>query len=283
MIDLKGLLKALDQKPGARLELMSGRRPRLIRGAELKNLADEILTDDEVIEICRQAGGGRRLDDLNERPLVWSMPTNAGPVSISAMTKGREVAATFARPLDSSMPPPKQTDAPSSRDAATRRSIKPVRRPSQLASGRSKTSLPPAQQKTVPQQRKVTPTPARKMTQPPRRVSHAPKAEAPRSAATKPEIPEARAKRDGASVRPAAPIEMELDRGPRERPKSVRPAAQAIVPPAPKSEPTNAELQGRPGDTALSPDKLGRRAKNDEQLLELLRDATKRGASDLHL
>ncbi len=295
-MDLKALLKALDQKPGARLELMSGRRPRLVRGAELKNLADEILTDDEVIELCKQAGGGKRLDDLNERPLVWSMPTSAGPVSVTAMTKGREVAASFARPLESSLPPPKQSEVPSSRDAATRRGIKPVRRPSQVAPTRSKTNLPPAQAKTVPQQRKVTPPPQRKLTQPPqqqRRVSQAPKTDAGnRTNATKPDIQSARPNEPRQKPREAAPP-MEVDRGPREKPRSVRPPAdiggparpqqQAIVPPAPKSEPTNIDPHSRTADTVVTADKLGRRAKNDEQLLELLRDAAKRGASDLHL
>lgn len=221
MMDLKALLKALDQKPGARLELMSGRRPRLVKGAELRNLADEILTDDEVIELCKQAGGGKRLDDLNERPFVWSMATNAGTVSVTAMTKGREVAATFMRPVEGSLPP-KPSEMPSSRDAATRRSIKPVRRPSQVAPTRSKTNLPPAQQKAAAQPRKATPPPQRKLTPPPqRRVSQAPKA-------TKPEI----------------------------------------------------DLRN---DAVVPVEKLGRRAKNDEQLLELLRDASKRGASDLHI
>jgi len=257
MIELKDLLKALDQRPGSRLELMSGRRPRVLKGAELKNLADEILTDDEVIELCKQAGGGKRLEDLSERPLVWSLATPTGPVSITAMTKGREVAATFVRPLEEPAPPPKQTEVPSSRDAATRRGIKPVRRPSLLApSGRSKTNQPPVQPKTVPQQRKATQPP-------PKRISQAPKP-------TNVEV---------------AARDIEVDFGQRAKSKSAPHAG--LVPQEATSAaavaPAQAQPQARPAEASTGTEKLGRHAKKDEQLLELLRDAAKKGASDVHL
>src|SRR5437870_4334904 len=93
---LRDLLKALalDPRGSAKLELMSGRRPRLVAGSDVKNLADEILSDEEVTDLCREASGGRKLDELSERPMTWTHSTPRGDVQLTVALRGREVAAS---------------------------------------------------------------------------------------------------------------------------------------------------------------------------------------------
>jgi twitching motility protein PilT len=96
MPSLKALLAELSGSPHQRLELMSGRRPRLESdGRSFKNLGDEILTDEDVLGLCKAAGGGKKLDALSERPTTWTYLSEIGPTSVSVRLRGREVAASF--------------------------------------------------------------------------------------------------------------------------------------------------------------------------------------------
>lgn len=96
MPSLKALLAELSSSPHQRLELMSGRRPRLESdGRNFRNLGDEILTDEDVLGLCKAAGGGKKLDALSERPTTWTYLSEIGPTSVSVRLRGREVAASF--------------------------------------------------------------------------------------------------------------------------------------------------------------------------------------------
>lgn len=98
MPSLKALLAELSSSTHQRLELMSGRRPRLeSEGRSFKNLGDEILTDEDVLGLCKAAGGGKKLDALSERPTTWTYLSEIGPTSVSVRLRGREVAASFER------------------------------------------------------------------------------------------------------------------------------------------------------------------------------------------
>lgn len=141
MVSLKVLLSNLDGRRSARLELMSGRRPRLVfegdaRGerAEVKNLADEALTDDEVMSLCEAAGGGRKLESIDSGPVTWTHQAGANAYRVTAEMKGREVAASIShadagvarktastRPSRRSQPAMKTTGPRSERDGRARR------------------------------------------------------------------------------------------------------------------------------------------------------------------
>jgi twitching motility protein PilT len=161
MLNLRAMLAQLEPGSSARLELQSGRRPRIVNGANLKNLADEILTDEEVIEACRGAGAGSAVDDLGDRPHAWTMRGPRGQVSASIALKGREVCATFtpADPPRSAAEPPR--DAP--RQPPTRRHSAGRQPAAQPQSARGRHSPPSG--------RRATPRPAHRA-----EPEHAPRA-----------------------------------------------------------------------------------------------------------
>ncbi|NUO51031.1 MAG: PilT/PilU family type 4a pilus ATPase [Polyangiaceae bacterium] len=112
MLDLKALFRELHPGSTKKIELTSGRRPRLVDGNQVKNLGDEILNDEEVLDLCRAHGGGKELDELDDKPIRWVTPGPKGQVSVTVAMKGREVAATFApapEPRRSTRPPRRQT------------------------------------------------------------------------------------------------------------------------------------------------------------------------------
>lgn len=131
MPSLKSLLSQVDAKRGARLELVSGRRPRLVfedrpgaRG-DIRNLADEILTDDEVVALCEAAGAGRRLDALDDGPQAWTHQGAAGSFRVTAELRGREIAAVFAPDVQRRLSAaPKSRRSPSVREQPAARSTR---------------------------------------------------------------------------------------------------------------------------------------------------------------
>lgn len=157
MLDLKALFRELHPGSTKKIELTSGRRPRLVDGNQVKNLGDEILNDEEVLDLCRAHGGGKELDELDDKPIRWSTPGPKGQVSVSVAMKGREVAATFAaapEPRRSTRPPRRQTAAPLRRaEADTHRTEH--RRAITAAERRRVSAKPPP-----PAERPRSPTPA---------------------------------------------------------------------------------------------------------------------------
>ncbi len=118
MLDLKALFRELHPGSTKKIELTSGRRPRLIDGNQVKNLGDEILNDEEVLDLCRAHGGGKELDELDDKPIRWVTQGPKGHVSVTVGMKGREVSATFTaapEPRRSTRPPRRQTVAPARR------------------------------------------------------------------------------------------------------------------------------------------------------------------------
>ena len=95
MLNLKTLFAELAPGSTKKIELVSGRRPRLVDGTAVRQLADEMLNDEEVLDLCRAHGGGKELDDLGDKPIRWTTNGPKGPVAVTVMMKGREVSATF--------------------------------------------------------------------------------------------------------------------------------------------------------------------------------------------
>lgn len=95
MLNLKPLFAELTPGSTKKIELVSGRRPRLVNGAEVRQLADEMLNDEEVLDICRAHGGPRELDDLGDKPVRWVTSGPKGQIAVTVALKGRDVSATF--------------------------------------------------------------------------------------------------------------------------------------------------------------------------------------------
>jgi hypothetical protein len=139
MPSLKAMLAELSGSPHQRLELMSGRRPRLESdGRSFKNLGDEILTDEDVLGLCKAAGGGKKLDALSEKPTTWTYLSEIGPTSVSVRLRGREVAASFEladaqRSVERAAPLPRRARSakarPSSPPPSVSRGIEMTRAP----------------------------------------------------------------------------------------------------------------------------------------------------------
>jgi twitching motility protein PilT len=181
MLSLKTLLAGLEGRRKARLELVSGRRPRMVLDADgrrdtsdVKNLADQALTDDEVIALCEAAGAGKRLESLERGPATWSYFNGSVTYRVTVELRGREIAAVFVQG-NPSMGPRKasqqlrarrtQPDMRATTDRATetprsRRTVPPAGRRSESTPPR-RGSVPPRRSTVPPKQaRRATPRPA---------------------------------------------------------------------------------------------------------------------------
>ncbi len=145
MVSLKMLLSNLEGRRAARLELMSGRRPRLVyegdaRGdrADVKNLADEALTDDEVMSLCEAAGGGRKLETIDAGPVTWTYTAGAGAFRVTAELRGREIAASIAVADPGGVPPRRNSQSM----RAARRSQPSIKPPRSDRSATRRPSIP---------------------------------------------------------------------------------------------------------------------------------------------
>jgi twitching motility protein PilT len=147
MVSLKNLLSSLEGRRSARLELMSGRRPRLVyegdarteRG-EVKNLADEALTDDEVMSLCEAAGAGRRLETIDAGPVSWTYDRGGQTYRVTAELKGREIAASFAH-LAPGQEPPRRNSQSLRAQRRSQASMKPGPRSDRSSKRPSPTSV----------------------------------------------------------------------------------------------------------------------------------------------
>lgn len=250
---LKELLRSLEGQPNAKLELMSGRRPRVVKNGDMKNLADEALTDEEVLELCRQAGGGRRLDDISEKPITWEHPSSVGLVSVSASLRGREIFATVASTtreptLHQQGSRPSKRAMKAVRNEAASRGAAPPKRPSR--------EMDPARDRPTdapPKRKAASPTP---------RPGFAPPAR------------ESESKR--ATRRPPTPTVTRRDIPVRTEPAGTRGGQRPVEegPRPPKEAPIKLELASGPEVAA---------ARASGSLLDLIAQAKRLGASDLHL
>ncbi len=160
MLDLQTLLRELSPGSHKKIELVSGRRPRVVDGANVRHVGDEILNDEEVLDLCREHGGGKALDDLGDKPVRWVTQGPKGPVSVTVGMKGRDVVATFAaavEPRRSTRPPRRLSTVPARRtDAEPARE----RRAITVADRRRATQKPPAPTAATSPQRARGATPA---------------------------------------------------------------------------------------------------------------------------
>lgn len=287
MVSLKTLLANLETKRTSRVELVSGRRPRLVLDAgkekgDFKNLADEALTDEEVIAICESASGRKHVDALDERGVNWVHVHEGAPIRVRLEMRGREVAAIFTAnaertselPVGGSAPPtrklsqakqqrrtlsdlrppqpPQKKSIPP--DAGRRRTVPPLRRPT-----------PPPPKETKEERRRTMPPPNRRPTVP---VVDSARGEAHRDRPTQSTMPRVAAPEPRASVdRPAQ----------KERTDQTLARIQVEQVVAPGAAKAAAVMR-----------KLARFAWASEQasasrLTAVLREGRESGASDLHL
>lgn len=165
MLNLKPLFVELAPGSTKRLELVSGRRPRLVNGTEVKQLGDEMLHDEHVLDICRAHGGPRELDDLGDKPIRWTVSGPKGPISVTVSLKGREVSAVFV-----AAPEPRRSTRPPRRASAEREPVRPEgRRAITIADRRRVSQKPPAPGAAAPGRttgRAPTPAPTRRRSVP---------------------------------------------------------------------------------------------------------------------
>ncbi|MBP7589756.1 MAG: hypothetical protein KBA72_17530, partial [Thermoanaerobaculia bacterium] len=114
MQNFKAILVGLDSTKDARLEIVSGRRPRVIAGTDVRTVSDEIMSDDEVLDLCRSVGAGKALDSLSDQPVTWVATGLPKQIRGSVVQRGRDVAATFS-PIVKDVAPAKDVPA---KDAA---------------------------------------------------------------------------------------------------------------------------------------------------------------------
>ncbi|MFO0548969.1 MAG: PilT/PilU family type 4a pilus ATPase [Polyangiaceae bacterium] len=129
MLTLKELLSNLDPQGTSTVELMSGRRARVLRGADMRNIGDEALTDEDVLEMCGQCGARDRLDNLDSSPVSWVWNSPRGLVRISVALRGREVVASFVA-TKPAKPNPSRELRSEHRDHIRRPSRAAIKRPS---------------------------------------------------------------------------------------------------------------------------------------------------------
>ncbi len=298
MVQLKALLTELHPGSSKKLELTSGRRPRMLDGGDMKLVGDEILNDEQVLDLCRAWGGRNLLDDLGAEPVEWTTPGPRGPVRIRVAMKGREVAAVFspanaaaqsprerpepARVAKSQAPP---ADAPSSRRSQpARRLTRPPRRPSAQdvrfrraepeprsdpAATQRKATVPDKQAYQPAKPRVPTPAPAR-----PDRPSTRPASKRRSEAALRVDVPK---------PEPPPPLRVDPARpepAPRVDPARPEPAPR-LDPPKPEPPPARALAVNVP-DPGKRAEPRSARAVDPwlRGILELARD---KHASDVHL
>ncbi|MFO0613470.1 MAG: PilT/PilU family type 4a pilus ATPase [Polyangiaceae bacterium] len=191
MVSLKSLLANLEPKRTSRVELVSGRRPRLVLDAgkekgDFKNLADEAITDEEVIAICESAGGRKHVEALDDRGATWVHVHDGNPIHVRVEMRGREIAAIFT--ANAGRPETADRTAAALQDRTPSRRVSQSKQPQQRrtmqdirAPQRQKT-VPPERRRTVPPTSNRKPTPAelkptlqsRKSAPPPRKTTPSP-------------------------------------------------------------------------------------------------------------
>ncbi len=272
MLELKDLLRTLQSSPlGAKLQLVSGRRPRMVHGQDVRSLGEEILSDEQVLEVCRRAGGQGRADDLSERPSRWTHAAAGALFEITAMWRGREVIATLV------LRDPKDESAEEgpARDTHTKRALKAVRKNSrETEAARSKRPPGPSTRHSQPAQRRVTPR-ERAPVLDPRRDSFT-------------AIPNERLKREP----PPAPAEARPEPDeprpePRPRPADPAPEPRRAQPPPAKPAPPAADSPPAPKPAPAAqpePKQAAPIARGGaDSLHEVVKRAVAAGASDVHL
>lgn len=244
---LRDLLRHVDADGQTKLELMSGRRPRVLKGDSVTNLADEILSDEDVVALALESGAGARVDELSERPVGWTIGTSRGDLAATMRLRGREVLMVVVGPA-----PP----AP----AQERRSLSPRRGTVESVK--------------APESRRPSKTTTRR---PPSRELRA-------MSRSKLEAVRARVDAPPAGQQPSAPKPAQ---GPSAQPQPApKPPPQQQPPPQPQPPPAPAPQPALPQQAATEgpPVRLDvAQAQRDALLFELVREAQKRGASDLHL
>jgi twitching motility protein PilT len=161
MLNLKPIFVELAPGSTKRIELVSGRRPRLVSGSDVKQLADEMLHDEVVLDICRAHGGPRELDELGDKPIRWVITGPKGPISVTVSMKGREVSAVFVAAAE-----PRRSTRPPRRASAEREPVRPEQRRSITVSDRRRVTQKPPAHGAAPAGRATnrapTPAPARR-------------------------------------------------------------------------------------------------------------------------
>lgn len=279
MVSLKSLLANLETKRTSRVELVSGRRPRLVLDAgrekgDFKNLADEALTDEEVIAICESAGGRKHVDALDDRGANWVHVHDGTPIRVRLEMRGREIAAIFTANPD----PAAGGNAPPARRMSQSKQQQQKRTMPELRSPQRQKTIPPEAgraRRSVPPPRKSTPGPTkeerapRKTLPPPNRKGSVPPTSHVGAAS-------ARDKPTQTAI-PRVVSAPEPEREPRER--SDQTLARIQVEQVLAPNPTKISERVR---------KLARFAWSSEQasasrLAALLEEGRASGASDLHL
>lgn len=272
MIQLRSLLRMLESSPTGKLELMSGRRPRILIGSEVKNLADEILTDEHVIDLCKQAAGDSRLDALAEAPVAWLASSPIGKIRVVAGMKGREVMATIVMVRDSgareeSEPrrepePLRREPEPPRREPEIRREIEPSRKQQPEARGEPEPRQPERREDHRRERRSSRAAPAAD----PRRPSPAP--DRPVRAPRRPSV---EVKVAPEEARPPPPVQAPKIEATLHSPREPAFAPAELA--RPREVQLHSPIQGKASAKRVVP----------ASIIELLRRARAANASDLHL
>lgn len=289
-MQLRDILKQVDPDGFAKVELLSGRPPRVVKGESFQPLSRDVLTDDEVLELCKEAGAGTLVDRLSSKGETWTFQGVRGPCVGTIAQRGREVLATFTAsrpkvtaPRETLRRDSKQAPSMRSDDPRAERRTKPPKRDSKVI-GKSDASTTKPEAGTVKTER--PPSSRNKATTPEGSLRRIPTPHPPRQrAATPPPAPAASpgpgptANRSAAQAPPApAPPRALAPTAPTPPDRPAAPAAPlAAAPPLAKPRsPT-------PAPRAAVVQQDDRSTIGDALLTKLVRAAWKRRASDVHV
>jgi twitching motility protein PilT len=286
----KEALRHVDPDGFATLELLSGRVPRVVKGETVLPLSRDVMTDDEVLSFCREAGAGEIVDRVGIRPESWTFQGPRGPCIGTVVTKGREVLATFRAKKRAEVQghaPPDRTASRMDPRAEVRTKPPTARRDSR--STKTATTPPTARTKSAHSLRPASTTKAQAMAAASAAAAGRRKSSTPPRDQLRHHEPDHR--KPDQELRHREPQQPAPRAEPPAPPLVPAPAPTPLVPapppapiiPAPPPTPRVQEPPQLGGRVELAPKNTTPSRAAHPALGRLLREARSRGASDLHV